>query len=161
MDRAKLIEEIVRLQMVSHRVARYKPDVWLNLDLTICQLKSLFFIEAEGTTNAKKLANALGVTPPDVTRIVDRLVKEGLGSRRENPEDRRMLILQVAGKGRDLLASLRENKMIHLSHILSCLSTEELVTLDEGLTALIRAAEVQRGEKPREYLGSSRTGDCV
>ena len=146
MDRAKLIEEITRLQNIKHPMARYAPEVWLNLDLTIGQLKSLFFIESEGATNARKLATALGVTPPDVTRIVDRLVEQELVSRRENPEDRRMLILQATEKGRVLLARLRENKPNHLSHILTFLSTEELVALAKGLTALVRAAEVQRGE---------------
>jgi len=121
----------------------------LDLNLTIGQLKSLFFIESEGSTNVKKLANALGVTPPDVTRIVDRLVKQGLVNRRENPEDRRMLLLQATEKGGALLARLRENKITHLSHILEHLSTEELTRLAQGLTALVRATEVQRGEKLR------------
>ncbi len=149
MNRAKLIEEIIQLQQVNHSIRRYAPEVWLDLNLTIGQLKSLFFIESEGSTNVKKLANALGVTPPDVTRIVDRLVKQGLVNRRENPEDRRMLLLQATEKGGALLARLRENKITHLSHILEHLSTEELTRLAQGLTALVRATEVQRGEKLR------------
>lgn len=146
MDRAKLIEEIIQLQRMSHSMGRYAPEVWMDLNLTIGQLKSLFFIESEGGTNVKKLATALGVTPPDVTRIVDRLVKQGLVNRRENPKDRRMLLLQATEKGRTLLARLIENKTTHLSHILAHLSTEELTTLAQGLTALVKAAEVQRGE---------------
>jgi len=50
----------------------------MDLSLTIGQLKSLFFIDFEGSTNFKKLATALGVTPPNVTGIVDHLVEQGL-----------------------------------------------------------------------------------
>lgn len=158
MDREKLIEEIVQLQrQVSHTIAQYGPEVWMNLSLTISQLKSLFFIDAEGGTNFRKLATALGVTPPDVTRIVSRLVEQGLVSRRENPEDRRMLLLQSTKKGKALLARLRDSRTAHMSHILACLSTEELATLAQGLTALVRVAEGQRGEKLKRISQNSKT----
>jgi DNA-binding MarR family transcriptional regulator len=149
MDRVELTEEIIRLQQMSHAMGQYAPEAWMELSLTIGQLKSLFFIDSEGSTNFRKLASALGVTPPDVTRIVDRLVEQGLVSRRENPEDRRMLILHATKKGKALLAKLRKNKSTHLYHILAHLNTEELTTLAQGLAALVRAAEVQRGGKPR------------
>jgi DNA-binding MarR family transcriptional regulator len=146
-NRAELTEEIIRLQQKSHAIGQYAPEAWMDLNLTIGQLKSLFFIDSEGTTNFRKLASALGVTPPDVTRIVDRLVEQGLVSRRENPDDRRMQFLQATKKGRALLAKLRENKTTHLYRILAHLSTDELTTVAKGLGSLIKASEFQRGEK--------------
>jgi MarR family transcriptional regulator, organic hydroperoxide resistance regulator len=147
--RDELIEEIILLQQMSHALGQYSPEAWLDLNLTIGQLKSLFFIDSEGSTNFRKLANALGVTPPDVTRIVDRLVEQGLVSRRENPDDRRMQLLQPTRKGTSLLARLRQNKTTHLHRILTHLSTEELTTVAEGLRSLVRAAGLQREEKIR------------
>jgi DNA-binding MarR family transcriptional regulator len=146
-SRVELTEEIIRLQQMSHALGQYAPEAWMELNLTIVQLKSLFFIDSEDSTNFKKLASALGVTPPDVTRIVDRLVEQGMVTRRENPEDRRMQLLQATKKGKTLLTRLRENKTTHLYRILTHLSTEELTTVAQGLRALIRAAELQREEK--------------
>ncbi len=117
----------------------------MDLSLTISQLKSLFFIDFEGSTNFKKLATALGVTPPNVTGIVDRLVEQELVSREENPEDRRMLLLKTTDKGKALLAKLRESRISRMSGILARLSLEELSALAQGLTALARAAESQQG----------------
>jgi DNA-binding MarR family transcriptional regulator len=143
MDRTKLTEKIIRLQQqVSQVMGQYTPEAWMDLSLTIVQLKSLFFIDFEGSTNFRKLAVALGVTPPDVTRIVDRLVEQGLVSRRENPEDRRMLLLQATEKGKALLARLKQSKTTHMYHILAQLNIEEIETLAEGLTALARVAKV-------------------
>ena len=152
MDRAKLIEDIIQLQLrIGHAVGQNAPEAWLDLSLTIGQLKSLFFIDYEGSTNLKKLATALGVTPPNVTGIVDRLVEQGLVSREENPEDRRMLFLKTTDRGEALLTRLRESGIGRLSGILARLSTEELSALAQSLIPVARAAERNREECGDEH----------
>jgi DNA-binding MarR family transcriptional regulator len=147
-DKAQLIAEIRRLQQqITHVMGQYAPGVWMELDLTIAQLKSLFFIEFGGSSNLSRLATALGVTPPNVTGIVDRLVGQGLVSRNENPENRRMLLLQVTDKGKALLAKLRESGLGRMSGMLNQLSTEELTALAQGLAAIARIAMLPQGEK--------------
>jgi len=126
MEKARLIEEIIQLQQrIGYAVRQYAPEAWMDLSLTIGQLKSLFFIDFEVSTNPRKLATALGVTPPNVTAIVDRLVEQGLVSRQENPEDRRMLLLKTTDKGKALLAKLRESRISRMSGILAQLSLKE------------------------------------
>jgi DNA-binding MarR family transcriptional regulator len=151
MDREKLIQEIVNLgHRLGHHVRQHEPDAWMDLNLTISQVKSLFFINATGGTNFRKLAAALGRTPPDVTRIVDRLVGQGLVSRRENPEDRRMLMLHTTEAGKALVTRLHESRMSQIHHILEQLSDKELATLAEGLNAVARVLSNQTGEKIEE-----------
>ena len=43
---------------------------------------------------------------------MDHLVEEGLVSRQENPQDRRMLMLQLTDKGKALLVKLRRGKVL-------------------------------------------------
>jgi len=143
--KAELIEEVIQLQRELNRALRRdESDVWMDLNLTIAQLKSLFFISNERGTNSTKLAEALGVTPSNVTGIVDRLVRQGLVSRRKNPENRRMLVLQATEKGEALLSRLRERKIGQLSELLSCLNEEQLCTLARGLGFLVEATEVHQ-----------------
>ncbi len=152
MDKAKLIEEIIQLQKQTGRaMGQYTPEAWMDLSLTIGQLKSLFFIDFEGSTNFKKLATALGVTPPNVTGIVDRLVEQGLVSREENPEDRRMLLLKTTEKGRDLLVKLRASRISRMSDMLAKLSLEEMSALAEGLRALVNAGKYNEGKHKDEH----------
>ena len=141
-EKSKLIGEIIQLQrQVNRALRRDEPDVLMELSLTIAQLKSLFFISNDGSTNFRKLAQALRVTPSNVTGIVDRLVEQGLVSRQENPEDRRMLLLKPTDKGEALLTSLRESRIGQLSKALSRLSEEQLSTLAQGFRFLVDAAE--------------------
>ncbi len=84
-----------------------------------------------------------------MTGIVDRLVEQGLVSREENPEDRRMLLLKTTDKGKTLLAKFRESRINRMSGILAQLSLEALSALAQGLIAFAKVAGVQQGEKQR------------
>jgi DNA-binding MarR family transcriptional regulator len=152
MEKATLIREIIELQRKVDRARRpHTLDAWMGLPITIAQLKSLFFISNQGSSNLGKLAAALGVTPANVTGIVDRLLEQGLVSRTENVQDRRMLLLRTTGKGEELLANLRERRRNIMSDILARLSVDELATLAKGLTSLVKATEAQEGETKDEH----------
>jgi MarR family transcriptional regulator, organic hydroperoxide resistance regulator len=145
----KAIEEIIEFQQETNRLlGNFAAEPWIELSLTIAQLKSLFFIASRGKTNFKKLADALGVTPPNVTGIVDRLVEHGLVSRTENPEDRRIMLLQITVKGRNLLHNLQQNRASHMSNILEQLDQEELSSLYRGMKALVEAARTFNKDYP-------------
>jgi len=142
LDKRELIQEIIGLQRrINRDMRQHTLDAWMELDVTVPQIKSLFFIANQGTTNFTRLAAALGVTPANVTGIVERLMEHGLVSRQENPEDRRMLLLRVTDLGETTIANLRERRASHISRILADLHPEELETVFRGLTLLVRAAE--------------------
>jgi DNA-binding MarR family transcriptional regulator len=143
----RLIREIIELQREADRARRqYGLDVWMTLTLTRAQLKSLFFISNHGSTNSKELAAALRVTPTNTTGIVDRLVKQGLVSRTEDTRDRRMLLLRATDEGEELLVKLRERRRGYMSEVLARMSVDELVTLAQGLTSLVKATQDYEGE---------------
>ena len=151
-NKAELVKQIIELQREVRRALRqYVPNAWMNLNLTIAQLKSLFLIAREGSMNTKSLAEALGVTSSNVTGIVDRLVKQGLVSRQEDPEDRRMLQIQVTDQGEAILTSLREETVSSMSKVLASMSVEELSSLARGLSLLVKAAEAHEREISYEH----------
>jgi DNA-binding MarR family transcriptional regulator len=145
--KAELVHEVVELDReVCRALHQYVPDAWMDLDLTVPQFKTLYFIACQGTTNTKKIANELGVTSSNMTGIIDRLVKQELVSRQENPADRRMHELRVTEKGENTLAGLREKNIKALSEVLDHMSEEDLATLARGLSLLLKAAEGNRGD---------------
>jgi MarR family transcriptional regulator, organic hydroperoxide resistance regulator len=137
--RIKLIKEIYDLQgMVGHFWGPHSRAAWMDLDLTIGQLKSLLFLSFEGSTNLGRLAEALGVTPPNVTGIVGRLVEQGLVTREEKPENRRMLVVNLTAEGRRLMSRLREGGLEHMNNIINQLSDDDLAALIQGLKAIVK-----------------------
>jgi MarR family transcriptional regulator, organic hydroperoxide resistance regulator len=144
-DRKYLINEIIGYQkQIGHIIHGDGQNVWLALNLTIAQLKSLMFIRYRGQTNFKTLASALRVSPPNVTGIVDRLVEQGLVSREDNPENRRMQILKVTEKGERLTGELMERGDTYLYTTLDRMKTEDLECLSRGMAALISIAKLRR-----------------
>jgi MarR family transcriptional regulator, organic hydroperoxide resistance regulator len=137
MDKETIISEIMKNQrLVNRYLNQYNPDIWMGLSLTIAQVKSLFYIFNEGTINFRQLAAAMKVTPSNVTGIIDRLVDQGLVSRTENPEDRRMLMLRLTEKGENLINNLRERRISQMSAILSRMTQGELESVLKGIAIL-------------------------
>jgi MarR family transcriptional regulator, organic hydroperoxide resistance regulator len=122
-------------------------DAWMGINLTVPQVKSLFFISNEGVTNFTKLAAALNVTPANVTGIIDRLVEHGLVSRQENPENRRSQILRVTVKGETTIANLRERRVSRTTEILSRLTVPELNAVLRGFSLFVGATRAEEKTK--------------
>jgi DNA-binding MarR family transcriptional regulator len=150
LDKSELIKEIIELQRQINRDMReHTLEAWMGLNLTIPQVKSLFFIANEGTTNFTRLATALHVTPANVTGIIERLVEHELVSRQENPEDRRSLTLRVTEKGENTIANLRERRASYTTGILSNLNVEKLNTILEGFRLFVEAARAYKQESKK------------
>jgi MarR family transcriptional regulator, organic hydroperoxide resistance regulator len=153
MEKAQLVREVLYLQgAVDAVVKQFEAEPWIELKMTIAQLKSLFYISAKGSTNFKKLADALGVTPPNITGIIDRLVEQGLVSRTESSEDRRVLLLQVSEKGQQLVNTLIESRILKINTLFEQLTEEELVAMKTGLRGILNAAEALREKQPEIFL---------
>jgi MarR family transcriptional regulator, organic hydroperoxide resistance regulator len=152
MDKSQLVQEIVELErQVGRIIGQHAQIIWIDSGLTLVQLRSLFLIANKGSTNFRKLAEALGVTPSNVTGIVDRLVEQGLVSRTQNPEDRREMMLQAMDKGKALVSNIKETGIKRMTQILSLLSLGELSSLVQGLSAFIRAADSYKGQIKDEH----------
>jgi MarR family transcriptional regulator, organic hydroperoxide resistance regulator len=158
-NKKDLIKEIIFYQKQIGRIVHGDtPDVWLALNLTIAQLKSLMFIRYEGRTNFKNLAKALRVSPPNVTGIVDRLVDQELVSREDNPQNRRMQILQVTEKGEALTVELMERGNSYFYATLSKMNTGDLESLSKGMAALILAAQPDNEELSGDEDETQKSG---
>ncbi len=148
MDRAKLTQKIITLQeQIGRAMARYTPDAWMDLGLTISQLRALFLIDFDGSTNTERLASSLGVTRSNVSATVDHLIRQELVSRERHPDDHRIVLLKTTNKGEALVAKLRDSQMTRMSGILAKLSSEELSAMAKHLTILTKAVEVQKEGK--------------
>jgi len=141
-SKVELISEVVEIfKTLGHHQMRYQFDSWRKLDVPLAQLKSLFIIHVWGSVTVHDLAFDLGVTPGDVTSIVDRMVEQGLVQRSESPDDRRIVLLQLTDKGRETITSIRETGHSHMMRLLEKMHKHELNALVLGIRALLKAME--------------------
>ena len=94
------------------------------------QLSALSVLVFGGPRSLGELADAEGVRPPTMSRIVAGLERAGLVKRRAT-EDRRRVRLEASAKGARILEEGRKRRVQSLAKALAVLSEPEQQKLDE------------------------------
>lgn len=65
-------------------------------ELTLAQINMVMLVHDRGQATVKELAEALQVSPPSVSSMVDRLVEMGVLTREQSQIDRREVVIRLA-----------------------------------------------------------------
>lgn len=113
-----------------------EPD-WMELDLTMAQLKTLFTLEYGGPATIGQTGEKLGISLPTASHLVDRLVQGGYVERTEDPADRRRTLASTTARGSQLVDRLRHGGQDVLRGWLEALDEETISSLVTGLNGLM------------------------
>src|SRR5271155_5291062 len=95
----------------------------------------------KGPLPVNTIGPIVDLTPGSISIAVDRLVAKGLVSRVESAEDRRVRIVALTPRGKDLIASAFRKHSGQMKRVFSELSPEELRALEMALKKVgMRAA---------------------
>ena len=122
------------------------PKEWLSLDLTMPQLKVVLLLFTNGPERMSTIASALGVSLATATGVVDRLVEKDMVTREGDPNDRRIVLVRLSGKGEKLITGLWQLARGNIEALLRALDQRKLQLLNEALMALLEAGEVVKRE---------------
>jgi DNA-binding MarR family transcriptional regulator len=86
-------------------------------------------LNREGPARVTTLAVAAGIGQPAMTELVHRLVRQGLVTRVEDPEDGRAALITITNAGRALLDDQRRNRHDRLAELLAALDPRDQATL--------------------------------
>jgi DNA-binding MarR family transcriptional regulator len=144
MDKNETIKRITLLQReLAKTMRRQAFKHWMTLSMSTSQMKSLMCIIESEKLSSKKLADMLDVTPANVTGVIDKLIEQGLVSRSESPEDRRVVFLEATPAGKKLIENLEQHATEHSAKMLAGMSEDDLNHLYLGLSAFLKAASSQ------------------
>jgi len=126
MNRMKVVGEAGSIQLAA------------GLDLSLTQVCSLFILEiSDHALAVHELAEQLGLSVAATGRAVDALAKEGLVSRREDVNDRRVKRLTLTEPGEALLLRLTEAHRDGLQKFVALLTEEERKDLSGVLVPIL------------------------
>ena len=106
-----------------------------NQELSLTSALALSRLNREGPIRLTTLAAAEGIAQPSMTQLIQRLERQGLATRINDPEDGRVALVNITNAGRALMDDRRRDRRDRLAELLKALSPE-----DEA--ALILAANV-------------------
>ncbi len=121
-----LVNEI--LDRLDPLIARQRRDVVRHGCLRLVsstQLHVLYMLDCEGTKSMTAVAEALDVTLPNVTGIVDRMVERGLVERVRDENDRRVVAVRTTAQGRTVLQEIDLVRRQTLAAVLELLTPEQ------------------------------------
>ncbi len=95
------------------------------------------------------LPEALGVSPPAASQLVDRLAEHGMVERRHVPDDRRVMFVDYVFGIQEVARRMMEERRWRVEEALSSLTYEEARAFLKGLKLLVESFEVVEREKAR------------
>jgi DNA-binding MarR family transcriptional regulator len=113
-------------------------------EITLPQLRILAMVASRRSLNLDAVARGLGVHPSNATRACDKLVRAGLLERRHDPADRRSLVLELSGDGRDLIDRVMGFRRAAIENLLVRMPIEHRRALTPALLSFAAAG----GEDP-------------
>jgi MarR family 2-MHQ and catechol resistance regulon transcriptional repressor len=87
----------------------------------------------KGPMPVNTIGPIIDLTPGSISVAVDRLVAKGLVSRVESTEDRRVRIVTLTPRGKDLITTAFQKHSAQIKKVFSALSPEELRSLEAAL----------------------------
>jgi DNA-binding MarR family transcriptional regulator len=137
-----LVEEVMAsLVMLFRAMHSQATHYWVNLDLSLAQIKTLVALGDLGAPTIGEIATALGVSQPTASHLVERLVQSDLARREEDVHNRRRTLVQLTPQGEEMLGNLMGYLGLTgtlVAH-LSALADEELTTCVRGMSILSQA----------------------
>src|SRR5438552_13615510 len=137
-------EVLSQYRAMMHRFKASSGGAWMEIDLTLPQLRTLLILAEEGPLVIGQIAQRLGIGLSTGGHLVDRLVQAGLAERTEDSEDRRRTLARLTPKGEELHARLL-NHPLQIQMLIQRLDKDDLAALLQGLQAINRLVEQESG----------------
>ena len=153
-SRATLIDEVIDgYEILMQRLADSHAPEFLEIAITMPQAKLLYLLGALGDLHMSDLVARLGVSLSTVSGLVDKVVDQGLASRREDTADRRQVVVGLTPAGTQFIDRFRELNVRQMRELLAILDDADLSQVRAGLAALARAADQLSSHDPAGYPG--------
>ena len=114
------------LEQASVLTTRHITD---QAPLSVTAALALSRLNKEGPIRLTTLAAAEGIAQPSMTQLIQRLQRQGLATRINDPEDGRAALVNITNAGRALLNARRRDRRDRLGELLMALSPEDEATL--------------------------------
>ncbi|MGI6176658.1 MAG: MarR family winged helix-turn-helix transcriptional regulator [Christensenellales bacterium] len=143
MDNLNILRKLDDLSNFRRAISRSLNTSALHLSINKTQKQVLMAILRTTENNMTDLSEQIGLEKSTLTRTVDSLIEEGLVTRSPGIQDRRTITCALTEKGQAIANQLDQLMRDHLESILSGLSENERIELNEKLSDCIRLMKSQ------------------
>ena len=110
---------------------------WATADLTFTQLRALSVLQ-RGNVRVSELGEALGIGPAAASTLADRMAQRRFIVRRADPDDGRVVRIELSTRGRTLIEHLERGRTEHFGRLIARMTPIEREALKTTLRAFVR-----------------------
>lgn len=148
-QRVAAIEAVITgYDALMRSLAEIHAPEFLEIAVTMPQAKILYLLGAVGELHMSDLVARLGVSLSTVSGLVDRIVDQGLVTRRDDPADRRQVVVALTDQGAAFLDRFRDIGADQMRDLLARVDDDELAVIRHSLSILARAADQASASSP-------------
>ena len=126
-----LSDNLFSLMMDFHRQIFRPEELIKSLPIPPSHAKVIFYLSHNGCSSVSTMAKDLCISKPNMTPIIDRLIDEGYVTRYEDPNDRRVIIVEVTNKAEECFKMKKKIAKQLLSNRLAKLSDSDKLKLEQ------------------------------
>ena len=138
-DRADVTRIIAEFRSAMRTLRCIGSERLVRLGISMTQLHVVSILERHGEVPMNRLAELLDVSVSNATGLIDRMEERGLVERGRVPDDRRVVLVRVTERGREVLAELEVLRDDLVASVLARLDDDQLAGVARAL-ADVRAA---------------------
>jgi DNA-binding MarR family transcriptional regulator len=116
--------------------------------VTLPQFRVLVVLAGSGAMRMGALAARVGAVPSTFSRTIDRMVDGGWVARKESPQSRREILVDLTENGRRLVDEVTERRRRQVASVLTSLTTDE----QQQIIAALELFSTAAGEPTPEDL---------
>ncbi|KZL89600.1 MarR family winged helix-turn-helix transcriptional regulator [Clostridium magnum] len=136
----KLSGDLYSLMLYLHRKFFNPSEITKNLPIPPSHIKVIIHLAHHGACSISEAAKNLTISKPNMTPIIDKLISEGMVTRYNDPNDRRILRIELTEKAHEFIKEQEEAIKNNLAQKISSLDSKDLEALNthvRGITDII------------------------
>jgi DNA-binding MarR family transcriptional regulator len=110
---------------------------WSTADLTFPQLRALSVLQ-RGHVSVGQLAETLGIGLAAASTLADRMARRQFIVRRSDPDDGRVVRLELSARGRRLIERMERGRTEHLGKVIARMTPAEREAFKTTMRAFVR-----------------------
>ncbi|MBD7910599.1 MULTISPECIES: MarR family transcriptional regulator [Clostridium] len=119
------LKTLIALSRTTQKVNKKQDKIIKGGGLTVSQFAVLEVLYHKGDLRISEIIEKILSTSGNMTVVIDNLVKEDLVRRCVDPKDRRVNLISITEKGRNLMSEIFPKHLENINEIFSTLTIEE------------------------------------
>lgn len=132
----KLSGDLYDLMLCLHNKVFHPHAAMKNACIPPSHMKVIIYLARMGTSSISEVAKNLIISKPNMTPIIDKLISEGMINRYPDPNDRRVLRIELTDKANEFIKKQEQAIKNNLAEKISSLNSEDLEALGKHVTGI-------------------------